>query len=633
MPRLPDETALGPRPVIRNRSAVTRYNVGQVDQAIGQLADVTFQLGAQIQERDDRQSYAQARSLFLQEQVAASSAFDNDSDYKTFVPRYTERMNKARDQAAKMIGHTGMREQFMADSDLLMTRGAFQVQSKALERETEYRGAIRTTILNNNREAYLTSDDPAVRQQLLQDSLERIDLDVSENFLDADDAVRLKTETAIDHAAAAIGMQDFEEQIRRLSNTDDPIAKLIPADRRHDMLQTAKARAEQLRRRVLADLRASDNELLSDTILAFSQGQVVSDEDWEAAQASAARLGKTEDLMVAKASSQFILLPKEQRDTILPTIQGVQAAELRKGLENANAIIDREVHRDGYAFAVRQGIVEEVELDLLDPGTIEERLQQVDYLSDHYGRPISPLTNEEADTLVLSLEKMSPEDKTGLALAFGPSEIIWQQLDKKNAGLFAMVGAIGDQEVMQSVFRGQQKIQEKLVAPIKQADYLPVFDDYVDDVYSGKDRKATLNAAIAHYAATTESEVFDSDDFEASLEAVTGGIGKINGYKVELPRGVDEDDFDDYIDNFSPESVKHFGSVWGIHDKEVARIVQEGRIVSDGANRYFVVERGTNTVLRQPDGKEFVISFDQQLFEADKKVLYDAHARRLARRR
>ena len=622
MPRLPDETSLGARPTPRNRRGVTRYNPGQVEAAAGQLADTVFSLSQGFQEREDRQNYAKAKSLFAQEQIAASHEFDTDTDYKTFESRYAERMQKARSSASALITHSGLREQFMNDSDLDIQRGTFQVQRKALQREKEHGLSVLTTTLDANRETGLTTDDPEERASLLEANALAIDTAVENGYMDKLDATQLKKKTAVDYASAAIGMRDYDEQIERLSNPDDPMAKLLPTDTRHSMLEVAKARKEQKKRQALADLKALDNETLSDTILTFDQGQAVSSEELEAAKQSAQRLGRMEDLMIARASSQFILLPKDQRDAILPTLKGVEAAELRKGLDHANATIDREVDRDGYAFAVRQGVVDEVELDLTDSETIKARLQQVDYLSDHYGRSISPLTNDEADALVDSLVRMSPQDKTQLAVAFGPSEDIWRQLDKKNAGLFAMVGAIGDPDIMQTVFKGQQKIHEKLVAPIKQSDYLPVFDAYVGDVYGGKDRKANLNAAIAHYAATTESESFDSGDFEDSIEAVTGGIGKINGHKVELPRGISEDDFDDYIDNISPETVDAFGGVWSMSSKAAAAAIREGRIVSHQSNRYKAVVDGG--VLLSPGGGDFVFSFDKELFDNDRRALLEA---------
>ena len=278
-------------------------------------------------------------------------------------------------------------------------------------------------------------------------------------------------------------------------------------------------------------------------------------------------------------------------------------------------------------------MIEPVELDLKDSATFDARVKQVEYLSQHYGQPISPLTDDEASMLVHGLEKMSPRDKTQLAKSIGAAPAVWKQLDAKNAGLFAMTGAIGDENIMEAVFRGQEKIKDGLAPTIMKADYLTAFDDYVDDVYAGKDRKEMLNASMAYYAATTDKDEFNASDFEDAMEAVSGGVGKINGYKVELPRNVDEDDFDDYIDEFTTDMAAEFGTVTGYTSEQVAEAVRKGRIVSNGSNRYYVVDNpsskaGGSRLMDSETGEEFIISFEPSLYEdQQKQVTRDRGAR------
>lgn len=375
-----------------------------------------------------------------------------------------------------------------------------------------------------------------------------------------------------------------------------------------------------------------DKELVKDTVLAFQIGMDVKPEEYQAALSSAQRLGpdEVEAVATAKNAAQFIRLPDAARKELLPQIKGVGSAEQLKAFQVANETIDREVTKDGMQFGLDQRLVEPVQIDFSNPQAltqaIGERLKQADYLTAHYGKPVSPLTSQEAETLVQGLKVMTPQEKTSLAQALGSSTKVWEQLDKQNAGLFAMAGAIGDRQVMTAIFEGQNKISNKLVMLPDPSTYLSKFDEVVGDVYQGDDRKNMLTAVLSHYAATTEASIFnvdglDDEGFKASIQAVSGGIGKVNGGKVELPRGIDPDDFEDYIDEFTPDMVKSFGGVWSMSDEQAAKIIQDSAIVSVGSNRYIAVRDGM--MLTKPDGTEFTFSFDQALFDKQRQRVRD----------
>lgn len=378
-----------------------------------------------------------------------------------------------------------------------------------------------------------------------------------------------------------------------------------------------------------------DKELVKDTVLAFQIGMDVKPEEYQTALSSAQRLGpdEVEAVATAKNAAQFIRLPVAARKELLPQIKGVGNAEQLKAFQVANETIETRVKEDGMQFGLDQRLVEPVQIDFSNPQAltqaIGERLKQADYLTAHYGKPVSPLTSQEAETLVRGLQVMTPQEKTSLAQALGSSTKVWEQLDKQNAGLFAMAGAIGDRQVMSAIFEGQTIMDGRTTELAKPTEYLPVFDDYTGGVYSGDDKRNMINAALAHYYATRENGIFDSGDFEDSIEAVSGGIGEINGGKVELPRGIDPDDFEDYIDEFTPDMVKNFGGVWSMSDEQAAKIIQDSAIVSVGSNRYIAVRDGM--MLTKPDGTEFTFSFDQALFDKQRQRVRDTSSNRAVR--
>lgn len=275
----------------------------------------------------------------------------------------------------------------------------------------------------------------------------------------------------------------------------------------------------------------------------------------------------------------------------------------------ANNTINKLATEDGYSLGVKQGIVEPVEFDMSNPATLVARAEKADILSNHYGVPVSPLSDAEADSLSASIEGMTVPEKVVLATTLNEAPAVWGQISPKNQQAFSMAGATGDRVLMATVFSGQELLKNKLVTPAKSSDYLPVSDEYLSDVYGTQDKAAILEAAKAHYASTAGNvDVFDEDAFETSLGAVTGGIGEVNGGKVELPRGVGEDAFEDFVDSFTPSQVGKLGGVTGFTDEQAALAIQNGKIKSIGANKYIVMT-GDSQALFTKKGEPLTIEF------------------------
>jgi len=187
------------------------------------------------------------------------------------------------------------------------------------------------------------------------------------------------------------------------------------------------------------------------------------------------------------------------------------------------------------------------------------------------------------------------------------------QIAPKNQQVFSMAGATGDKNLMSIVFRGQELLKNKVVKAPSNTDYLMVTDKYLGDVYDPTDKAATIEAAKAHYAATAGNQVvFNETAWDESLAAVTGGISEINGHKLELPRGVDEDSFENFIDSFSASDVETFGGVMGYTDEQAAEAIQDARIKSIGSNEYVVMTNDVQALFKA-NGEPFVLSFTPEI--------------------
>ena len=311
-------------------------------------------------------------------------------------------------------------------------------------------------------------------------------------------------------------------------------------------------------------------------------------------------------------TAQFSVMSSNDRRSVLSAAQtgSLDDVDGFAAAFKADQEINKLAQEDGYSLGVKQGLVPATTLDINDPESFSVRLDQAELLSSHYNVDVSPLSDGEATALSDSIPNMTPDEKIFLATTLSQSPAIWGQLDKKNAGQFAMAGATGDYPVMSAIFKGQELLKQKLVKAPKQGDYLSDFNDYVEGVYGPKDRKAILDAAISHYSFTSSAAIdgdYDSGDFESSIEAVTGGISKVNGYKVALPRGVSDDDFDDFIDELQPETIEGMGGVANYSNDEAIKAIQRGRIRSIGDNQYMVETDGGT--LFGDNGEPFIFGY------------------------
>ena len=319
-------------------------------------------------------------------------------------------------------------------------------------------------------------------------------------------------------------------------------------------------------------------------------------------------LGLVEDL------AAFSLTSFDDREAMINAGQtgNLEDSAEFAGMVSANSKINKMAQEDAYTLGVNQGVIDMVDFVPSDPSTLEERVLQAEALSDHYGVQASPLTDGEITTLTNSLPVMTVPEKVALAETLSIAPNLWGDISKKGGGTFAMAGATGDANIMGQVFKGQEMLDNKLAVPLKASDFLADFNDSTAGVYGTEDAMNLKNAVLAYYATTGETE-YDSSTFEEALQAVSGGIVDINGFKVEQPRGVDPDVFEDFIDDMHPETVAQMGGIRGMTDDEAAETIRRSRLVGVKSGAY-TVESDFGTLLN-PDGTTFILEWDDNLAE------------------
>ena len=309
----------------------------------------------------------------------------------------------------------------------------------------------------------------------------------------------------------------------------------------------------------------------------------------------------------------FSVMPTRDRNQILQRAE--EQAQNLEGVDDYAALISAEqkirqrLEKDAFQFGVEQGLVDIEPFDYQDPESLAKRVSQADLLSEHYGTQVAPLTDSEVSTLAVGINQMTVEEKIALANTLQEAPALWGKLDEKNQKAFAMVGAIGDPNIMREVFNGQELLKNNLVqAPSKQ-DYLTTFEDYIEDVYGTDDKAAIMQAAIAHYSSVQiPGEQFDGGLFEESLSAVAGTIEKLNGFKTVMPRGLDPDQFESFVDNMDADYIESIGGVANMPVDMAVDVIKNSRLFAVGENFYEVRVNGMQSLMKR-DGTPLIISY------------------------
>ena len=371
--------------------------------------------------------------------------------------------------------------------------------------------------------------------------------------------------------------------------------KPLPKGYSQDDLRAFTRSAQEDLSRQKARLNAASTQISKEATKAVNNftdaiglGFSVSPEEVSRVQGLVTTPEQQDKINVAQGIAAFSVMSAESRREIIANSQTGQLSDVQtyKQMIAKNDSLTALAKKDGYALGVKQGLIEYVPFDISDPNSYLQREQQAQMLSDHYGVPVPPLNDSEATTLALAVNQMDASERTDLANSFNPSSNIFSQLDEKGQGLFAFASSIGDETVMKEIFLGMDIVNEGTQGKLAEG-YKDIFNDVVGNSLPAGAARQVLDAAIALEA--YNKELSTKGSFKDSIQRASGGIKEINNHKVLLPRGVDKNTFEDYIDDFTPENVESFGGILNHTPEQAARAVSNGRIISLGSNRYAVM--------------------------------------------
>lgn len=283
MPRIPDATSLG-YSVPQARTPRFQDRSGQiVGDATQRLAGTIGQAANVLQEREDKFSYAQAKSTLLQADIEARRELENDADWATYEKRYTERMAKARETAAGFIRGNRDRALFDMDAKLDVERGVGEIRGLARRKEVDTGRAGLASMMEGARTTALEAKDEPTRASIIRNIQDGLDGAVQKGYITEQERVSQSQSWSTSYAEGFIDTLPYDKQVEVLSKPEGTAAQLLAPDRRANLLRQAqnalrieRDRAEAERKSGLIEMRQALTDQLRDITVGAQMGLPVS---------------------------------------------------------------------------------------------------------------------------------------------------------------------------------------------------------------------------------------------------------------------------------------------------------------------------------------------------------------------
>lgn len=241
MPRLPTANDLG-RVSLRPATGVASPDLSAPYRAAQQLGNQVTQIAGEVADDQNRLDFGKAQTAWLQGQADTHAAFEKDNDYATMQDRYGQQMQKVTENSASGITSGRMRQEFDNWVNQQNIRGGEQIRSLAWAKEKDSNIAGLNQSLENSRSTYLTSTDPATRQQILDATNNMIQGAAKKGYIDQAQAQQLGQGWIINAATGSLKMMQPEQRLSALRNPQG-ITTFLPPDQRQAMIKDASYEA------------------------------------------------------------------------------------------------------------------------------------------------------------------------------------------------------------------------------------------------------------------------------------------------------------------------------------------------------------------------------------------------------
>lgn len=314
--------------------------------------------------------------------------------------------------------------------------------------------------------------------------------------------------------------------------------------------------------------------------------------------------------------ASFSVLPfNEMSEQIELANDGTLEGYERQSILTAQASnITKLYQTDGYNTGVKQGLVDFV--PLTNAASFAERGSQALILSDHTGFAVAPFTPQEVGGMVAELNTDYGAAVNILAsVEQMPQEIrmaAYGQLAGKGQGGLAVVGSMGDSSMTQAFINGKQRMQlQELPFTVNRDDLMSHVSTTIGAAYEPENQAGILDAAMA--IAADDTSLTSADDYSERVLQIIDEIAPVatyNGKAYGLPYGVEQDDFESYLEGLSDYDFDAFGGINRGYDIwQFKQAIEDGQIIGVPGG-YHIIDTRTGGALPDESGNAMLFRYD-----------------------
>lgn len=450
---------------------------------------------------------------------------------------------------------------------------------------------------------------------------------------------------ALDAAAKAIstGLPDIDPQKRASLLDRIEGAKLVLDQKAELAAQRAQREAERVLKRAEAEFQTF--QALADKGTALAPEYL--DKVMQSTAGTPYQAGVRALAQQARETGGFAAQPVAVQQATLDQIntliaQRGRTPELDRRKEQVERVLSgsrQDLERDPLRAGLERGVITAVQPLQMGSGVqtmvqqLQQRLPSVERVGMWAGRPVSPMTADEAAQFKMQLDALPVKERSGMvaavAQAIGPqaAQGLAKQLNEKDKALALSFGYAGasttaNRLTSELILKGQQARSDGTSTKgdkqpeVKAAGWRAFAAQELAGVFADERTTAQIRDAaelIMHGMASEAGGRLSRDDMARALRLAVGGeLVDHNGRKVPIPAGKTADDLERTLERIKPEAIAPSGQVrvngMPVPAAEFVRTLPGQKLVPVGPGRYGVEVNGRLVVTDQ--GAPVVIKLD-----------------------
>lgn len=288
----------------------------------------------------------------------------------------------------------------------------------------------------------------------------------------------------------------------------------------------------------------------------------------------------------------------------------------RDSLQRVLDASKRDYGDDALRAGLQRGVIDAlppIDISSVDAATrtIGQRLQAAQAVQTRTGRPVSPLTNDEAEALANTINTLPVQQRATalgtLGRSIGPQAAagLAAQIDKKDKALalalqFGTSATTEGRTTAEIILRGQQAMKDKTVKPdtIAVDGWKAQIAQEVEGAYSNQKQADDVKEAAFLIMSGLQADGTGNVRQAVGL-AARGRIVEHNGKRIPLPAGVTQDDFDTKLRSLTPQNftAQAPGGEVRVGGQPVAldafvQSLPDAQLINAGYGRYNVLQGG-----------------------------------------